>query len=65
VQLLDVHKEGIIHLIVPPVDFELLSGREDLATYEFNTKVEAKTPTRWRYSPCHAGGVRCANALLR
>ena len=39
VQLLDVHKEGIIHLIVPPVDFELLSGREDLATYEFNTKV--------------------------
>ena len=32
-------KKGIIHLIVPPVDFELLSGREDLATYEFNTKV--------------------------
>jgi hypothetical protein len=32
-------KKGIIHLIVPAADFELVSGREDLATYEFNTKV--------------------------
>lgn len=32
-------KKGFIHLIVPPEDFELLSGRESLATYEFNTKT--------------------------
>lgn len=32
-------KKGFIHLIVPPADFELLSGRENLATYEFNTKT--------------------------
>lgn len=30
-------KKGIIHLIVPPEDFELVSGRDDLATYTFNT----------------------------
>ena len=32
-------KKGILHLIVPPEQFELLSGREDLTTYEFNTRV--------------------------
>ena len=32
-------KKGFIHLIVPPEDFELISGADDLATYEFNTKV--------------------------
>lgn len=32
-------KKGFIHLIVPPEDFQLLAGREDLATYEFNTKT--------------------------
>jgi hypothetical protein len=32
-------KKGFVHLIVPPEDFELSSGAEDLATYEFNTKV--------------------------
>jgi hypothetical protein len=32
-------KKGFIHLIVPPKDFDLISGREDLATYEFNTKT--------------------------
>jgi hypothetical protein len=32
-------KKGFIHLIVPPEDFELVSGREDLSTYEFNTKT--------------------------
>lgn len=32
-------KKGFIHLIVPPDDFELISGREDLTTYTFNTGV--------------------------
>ena len=30
-------KKGILHLIVPPEQFELLSGKDDLATYQFNT----------------------------
>jgi hypothetical protein len=32
-------KKGILHLIVPSADFELLSGADALATYEFNTRV--------------------------
>jgi hypothetical protein len=32
-------KKGFIHLIVPPEDFRLVSGRDELATYEFNTKT--------------------------
>jgi len=32
-------KKGFIHLIVEPGDFELVSGREDLTTYVFNTGV--------------------------
>jgi hypothetical protein len=32
-------KKGFLHVIVPPEQFELLSGREDLSTYEFNTKT--------------------------
>lgn len=32
-------KKGFVHLIVSPEDFELLSGADDLTTYEFNTKV--------------------------
>ncbi len=32
-------KKGFLHLIVPPQQFELLSGRDDLTTYEFNTRV--------------------------
>jgi len=32
-------KKGFLHLIVPPEQFELLSGRDDLTTYEFNTRV--------------------------
>ena len=32
-------KKGILHLIVPPEQFELLSGQDDLATYEFNTRT--------------------------
>jgi hypothetical protein len=32
-------KKGILHLIVAPDQFVLLSGKDDLTTYEFNTKV--------------------------
>jgi len=32
-------KKGILHLIVPPERFELISGKDDLATYEFNTRT--------------------------
>jgi hypothetical protein len=32
-------KKGFLHLIVPPERFELLAGRDDLTTYEFNTRV--------------------------
>lgn len=33
------HKKGIVHVIVPPERFRLLSGQEHLATYTFNTRV--------------------------
>ena len=36
-------KKGILHLIVPPERFELLSGKDDLATYTFNTGVAKHT----------------------
>jgi hypothetical protein len=32
-------KKGSLHLIVPPEQFELLSGKDDLTTYEFNTRT--------------------------
>ena len=32
-------KKGILHLIVPPEQFELLSGKEDLSLYQFNTRI--------------------------
>ena len=32
-------KKGFLHLIVPPEQFELVSGKDDLATYTFNTGV--------------------------
>jgi hypothetical protein len=32
-------KKGILHLIVPPEQFELLSGKDDLTVYEFNTRI--------------------------
>ena len=32
-------KKGFLHWIVPRDAFELVSGREDLTTYEFNTRV--------------------------
>jgi hypothetical protein len=31
--------KGFLHLIVPPGQFELLRGREELTTYRFNTGV--------------------------
>jgi len=36
-------KKGFLHLIVPPAQFELLSGRDDLSTYEFNTRTAKHT----------------------
>jgi hypothetical protein len=30
-------KKGFLHLIVPPEQFELLSGADDLSSYQFNT----------------------------
>jgi len=30
-------KKGFLHLIVAPEQFELLSGSDDLSTYQFNT----------------------------
>ena len=32
-------KKGFLHLIVPPDQFELISGKDDLTTYEFNTRT--------------------------
>jgi hypothetical protein len=32
-------KKGILHLIVSPSEFEMLSGREDLTEYQFNTQT--------------------------
>ena len=32
-------KKGIVHLIVPQEQFELLCGKDDLTTYTFNTGV--------------------------
>jgi hypothetical protein len=36
-------KKGFLHLIVPPDQFELLSGQNDLATYRFNTGTARHT----------------------
>ena len=36
-------KKGILHLVVPPERFELISGKDDLTTYEFNTKTAKHT----------------------
>jgi hypothetical protein len=36
-------KKGILHIGVTPGQFELLSGRDDLATYRFNTGVAQHT----------------------
>ena len=36
-------KKGTLHLIVPPERFELLSGKDALTTYEFNTRTAKHT----------------------
>ena len=36
-------KKGFLHLIVPPQQFELMSGKDDLSTYTFNTGVAKHT----------------------
>src|SRR5512135_1648303 len=36
-------KKGFWHLIVPPEQFELISGMDDLTTYTFNTGVAQHT----------------------
>jgi len=36
-------KKGFLHLIVPQDQFVLISGKDDLTTYQFNTKVAKHT----------------------
>jgi hypothetical protein len=36
-------KKGFLHLIVPQDCFELISGKDDLTTYQFNTGVAKHT----------------------
>ena len=36
-------KKGFLHLIVPPAQFEWLSGKDDLSVYMFNTGVAQHT----------------------
>ncbi len=36
-------KKGFLHLIVPPGQFQLLSGAEELTTYRFNTGTAQHT----------------------
>ena len=36
-------KKGFLHLIIPPEQFELLSGGDDLVTYQFNTNTAKHT----------------------
>ena len=36
-------KKGFLHLIVPPAQFELVSGKDNLTTYEFNTRTAKHT----------------------
>ena len=36
-------KKGFLHLIVPPEQFELISGEDNLATYQFNTGTAKHT----------------------
>jgi hypothetical protein len=36
-------KKGFLHLIVPPEQFELLGGQDELATYTFNTGIAKHT----------------------
>jgi hypothetical protein len=36
-------KKGFLHLIVPPGQFDLVSGKDELTTYTFNTGVAKHT----------------------
>jgi hypothetical protein len=36
-------KKGFLHLIVPPEQFTLLQGKDELSTYEFNTRTAKHT----------------------
>ena len=36
-------KKGFLHLIVAPEQFELLSGKDELSTYQFNTGTARHT----------------------
>jgi hypothetical protein len=36
-------KKGILHIGVTPEQFEMLTGAEDLATYQFNTGIAKHT----------------------
>ena len=36
-------KKGFLHLIVPPGQFELVSGADELSTYRFNTMTAKHT----------------------
>jgi hypothetical protein len=36
-------KKGFLHLIVPPEKFELISGKDALTTYRFNTGAAQHT----------------------
>ena len=36
-------RKGFLHLIIPPEQFELLQGRDELTTYTFNTGVAKHT----------------------
>ena len=36
-------KKGFLHLIVPPAQFELIRGKDDLTVYEFNTGIAKHT----------------------
>jgi hypothetical protein len=36
-------KKGILHLPVLPEDFELLAGKDELTTYQFNTNIARHT----------------------
>jgi len=35
--------KGFLHLIVPPEQFQLLAGQEDLTTYQFGTRTAKHT----------------------
>src|SRR3984957_627083 len=41
-------KKGFLHLILPPEQFELLSGEDALTTYQFNTGTAKHTFCRHR-----------------